>query len=103
MFGLSGKVLEWFRYYLEQLYQGMSVHSIVSDIQLLLSGAPQGSVLRLWFSQCIPLTSLPLIVCKTENFVGEIWLKLRIFSRDSLHMIDQAKLFSIKSLKCANI
>ena len=40
MFGQSGKVLEWFRSYLKQ-----RSHGILSDIQFLLSGLPQGSVL----------------------------------------------------------
>ena len=45
MFGLSGKVLEWFRSYLEQRCQKVSVRGIVSDAWFLLSSVPQGSVL----------------------------------------------------------
>ena len=40
MFGLSGRVLESFRSYLEQRSQRVSVHGILSDIQFLLSGEP---------------------------------------------------------------
>ena len=45
IFGLSGKVLEWFRSYLEQRFQRVSVHGILSDIQFLLAGEQQDSVL----------------------------------------------------------
>jgi len=45
MFGLSGKILEWFRSYLEQCSQRRSVRGILSDFQFLLSNLPQGSVL----------------------------------------------------------
>jgi len=51
MFGLSGKVIEWFRSYLEQRSQTVSVHGILSDIHFSLSCVPQ--ILVLWFSQCI--------------------------------------------------
>ena len=44
MFGLSGKVFEWFQSYLEQRSQLVSVHGILSDSQFLLSGVPQCSV-----------------------------------------------------------
>jgi len=42
---LSGKVIEWFRSYLEQHSQRVSVHGILSDVQFLLFGVPQGSVI----------------------------------------------------------
>ena len=45
MFGLSGRVFECLRSYLEQRSQRVSVNGILSDIQILLSGVPQGSVL----------------------------------------------------------
>jgi len=45
MFGLSGKVLEWFRSYLEQRFQRVCVYTIFPDVQLLLFCVRQGSVL----------------------------------------------------------
>ena len=45
VFGLSDRVLEWFRSYLEQRSQRVSVHGILSDVQFLLSDLPQGTVL----------------------------------------------------------
>jgi len=47
MFGLSGKVLEWFRSYLGQRSQRACVDYILSDIQFLLSGVPQSLFLGL--------------------------------------------------------
>ena len=54
MLGVSGKVLECFRSYLEQRSQRVYVHGILSGVQFLLSGLPYGSILVFWFSQCIP-------------------------------------------------
>ena len=45
MFCVSGNVLRWFQSYLEQRSQRLSVHGMISDLQILLSGVPQGSVL----------------------------------------------------------
>jgi len=55
MFSLSSKVLEWFRSYLEQRSQKVSIHGILSDFQLVLSGVAQGSILGTSVSQCIPV------------------------------------------------
>jgi len=44
VFGLSDKVHEWFRCYLEQRSQIVSVHHILSDVHFLLSGVPTDSV-----------------------------------------------------------
>jgi len=45
MFGLSSKVLEWFRSYLEQRSRRVCVRGILSDIQFWLSGIPKVSAL----------------------------------------------------------
>jgi len=51
IFGLPGEVLEWFGFYLERSLQRLSIHGILSDVQVLLYGVPQGSVLgRLVFT-----------------------------------------------------
>ena len=43
MFGLSGKVFEWFQSYLEQFFQRVFVHDILFDVMSLLSSVSQGS------------------------------------------------------------
>ena len=45
MSGLSGNVLDWFKSYLGQRTQRVSVHDVLSDPICLLCGVPQGSVL----------------------------------------------------------
>jgi len=45
IFGPSCKVLERFRSYLEQRFDIMSIRGMLSDVQFLLTGEPQGSVL----------------------------------------------------------
>jgi hypothetical protein len=50
MFGLSGKVLQWFQSNLEQCSQRISVH-FVSDILSLFTGVEQDSIPGLLVSQ----------------------------------------------------
>jgi len=45
MFGISGKVFEWFISYLEQRSHRVHVLGILSDMQFLISGVPQSSFL----------------------------------------------------------
>ena len=60
MFGLSCSVLEWFRSYLKQRSQRVSVRGILSDVQFLLSGVIHGSVIGplVFTMYTVPLESL---------------------------------------------
>ena len=44
-FGVGGSVLKWFSSYLTELFQSVKIGSTLSDLQKLLFGMPQGSVL----------------------------------------------------------
>jgi retron-type reverse transcriptase len=44
-FGVSGDVLRWFKSYLKDRYQVVSIHGTVSSSRTLDYGVPQGSVL----------------------------------------------------------
>ena len=44
-FGVGGSTLKWFSSYLTECYQGVKIGYTLSDLQKLLFGVPQGSVL----------------------------------------------------------
>ena len=44
--GFAGSSLKWFSSYLSERYQSVKIGSTLSDLQKLLFGVPQGSVLR---------------------------------------------------------
>ena len=44
-FGVDGSILKWFSSYLSECYQSVKIGSTLSDLQKLLFGVPQGSVL----------------------------------------------------------
>ena len=44
-FGVGGSALKWFSSYLTERYQSVKIGSTLSDLQKLLFGIPQGSVL----------------------------------------------------------
>ena len=44
-FGVGGSALKWFSSYLTERFQSVKIASILSDLQRLLFGVPQGSVL----------------------------------------------------------
>ena len=45
MFGLAGKVFEWFRSYLKERSQRLSIQDALSDVLCLFFSVPQGSVI----------------------------------------------------------
>ena len=45
MFGLVGKVFEWFRSYLKERSQRLSIQDALSDVLCLIVSVPQGSVI----------------------------------------------------------
>ena len=59
-FGVGGSALQWFSFYLTQCYQCVKIGSTLSNLQKLLFGVPQGSVLGpLLFSlYTFPLSTL---------------------------------------------
>ena len=44
-FGVGGSALKWFSSYLSERYQSVKIGSTLSNLQKLLFGVPQGSVL----------------------------------------------------------
>ena len=48
-FGVGGSALKWFSSYLTECYQAVKIGYTLSDLQRLLFGVPQGSVLGFLF------------------------------------------------------
>ena len=46
VFGISGLVLKWFKSYLNQRTQSISIENTCSDLKYMQQGVPQGSVLQ---------------------------------------------------------
>ena len=59
-FGVGGSVLKWFSSYFTECFQSVKIGSTLSDLQKLLFGIPQGSVLGplLFFLYTSPLSTL---------------------------------------------
>ena len=111
MFGLSGKILEWFRSYLKQHSQRVSVHGILSDIQFLLSGVPQSSYISpLVFTMCTrPLgiiaqryrVKYDLYADDTQLYISldpDNELNLSAFLKNLEHCIADIRLWLIQNL-----
>jgi len=67
MFGLSGKVLKWFRSYLKERSQKVLIQDALSDVLCLLFGVLQGSVLG---SLIFTMYTRPLGIIARRHGVG---------------------------------
>ena len=65
-FGVGGSTLKWFSFYLTERYQSVKIGSTLSDLQKLLFGIPQGSVLGpLLFS--LYTSPISTLICKHKG------------------------------------